>query len=434
MTTNIKLNKNIIKIEHWLIILIFIEGFFSLFRNIDLITHARFWAEDGGVCFADAYNNYNNILNPFTQVYNGYLITYPRLIALIAQFFPLNQACNFFVVNIFFIKLIPPLILISNKFKSLLATPSKIFLITYYWFMPNSYEVFLNLTNVQWYLSLITLLIVIGNESKSKLIIALETFAITLSGLTGPFAFFLIFIIILKSVKLDFAKPKLSFNSFNEKLFLSVCILCSILQLYLVSKYLPAIHAVSYKEIYPVIVKALSGQIFVGSILGVKGVSLFYYEYCKHLIIPLVITILGLSILTYTVVTAPQPLKLFVLYTYLMLIGCFYRSFVTADLRSFISLAEPYNAIRYYFLPSLAYITSIGFIINKIKFKNISLILKMLFLIAVCCGINKDFFLPKQTYIDYPKLIDSFIKQKNYTKVKIPINPDCWDMTLIKHD
>ncbi len=416
----------------FLFLFIAFESFISLFRNIDLIIHARFWAEDGKVCFAEAYNYYQNWLEPFTHTYSGYLITYPRIIALITQFFPLDQACNIFILSFFIIKLMPPLIIISNRFNGIISsTTLKMLIITYYWFMPNSYEVFLNLTNVQWYLALVALLIIIANPSKAWQIFDLVI--LTLSGLTGPFSLFLIPIILLKYFKFDLINRKIKVEEKISLLYLSIAIICALLQLYCVSKYMPSAHLITVNKIFPVLTKALAGQIFIGSILGIKGVSLFYIEYSKHLFFPVIITIIGCSILIYTLIKGAWPLKYYILYTYLMLTGCFYRSFQTADIRGFESLAEPLNAIRYYFLPSIGYVISLGYFINKITYKKLNRIIFPLFLLAILLGMYKDFYNPKQTSLNYPELITIFLQVKDGTVCKIPINPDCWYMTLIKH-
>ena len=59
-------------------------------RRPDVLFHAQFWAEDGKLWYADAYNL--GFLQPFLHPAAGYFDTLPRLAALFAQILPFNLA------------------------------------------------------------------------------------------------------------------------------------------------------------------------------------------------------------------------------------------------------------------------------------------------------------------------------------------------------
>ena len=129
-------------------------------RGGQRITHPQLWAEDGAVFFQDAYNFsfWQSVLTP----YAGYFLVLPKLLAEIAMLFRLElvplvfaissllittACCSLFLFDSFS-RLIPNLFL-RAIFCVLLAA------------LPASDELVLHLANIQWYLGIACMLLIL---------------------------------------------------------------------------------------------------------------------------------------------------------------------------------------------------------------------------------------------------------------------------------
>src|SRR4051812_48196183 len=80
-------------ISHWSmrrVVLVFL--FFTAIvvsRRPDVVFHAQFWAEDGKIWYADAFNL--GVIQPFLHPAAGYFDTFPRLAALAGLLLPLGM-------------------------------------------------------------------------------------------------------------------------------------------------------------------------------------------------------------------------------------------------------------------------------------------------------------------------------------------------------
>ena len=161
-------------------------------RKTDALVNPQFWAEDGRLFFMEQYYNGASAL---FQDYAGYLHLIPRLIALIADsFFPYSLTPAVYSYSSFLITIIVVLSIFSPRFqindKPLVALT--ITLIPHY-----TNEVFVNLANLQWILSIMLILVLLKENPAPKYgnVIAQylgDLTIIILCGLTGPFIILLI--------------------------------------------------------------------------------------------------------------------------------------------------------------------------------------------------------------------------------------------------
>ncbi|HEX6492672.1 MAG TPA: hypothetical protein VF112_04115, partial [Candidatus Dormibacteraeota bacterium] len=88
-------------------------------RRPDAVTHPQFWAEDGTVYYADAYNRgASALLSPGA----GYLVLTPRLTALLAQPLGLGEAPAIFNLVGLSFQLLPALFILSSRFARLIPS------------------------------------------------------------------------------------------------------------------------------------------------------------------------------------------------------------------------------------------------------------------------------------------------------------------------
>ena len=128
-------------------------------RRPDAILNPQFWAEDGRVWYADAYNQ--GVIYSFFTPEAGYYQTISRLVAVFAQIFPLGYAPLFFNLAAIFVKILVVNFLLSSRLSNLIPSLAGRMLLAFiYLAMPHSHETNANLTNAQWHLAMLSFLII----------------------------------------------------------------------------------------------------------------------------------------------------------------------------------------------------------------------------------------------------------------------------------
>lgn len=156
-----------------------------ILRVPDLLVRPQFWAEDGSIFFREAYCfGPNSLFNP----YQGYYHLVPRLTALLSSYFNQLYAPAIYCGTALFSTAIVLYLVLSPR----LLLPYKPLLALLIVIIPTGYEVYGNITNIQWYLAIGLLIIFLMKPSESQSCLILETVFVLLSGLTGPFILLLI--------------------------------------------------------------------------------------------------------------------------------------------------------------------------------------------------------------------------------------------------
>lgn len=159
-------------------------------RQPDALLHAELWGDEGWSFYPDAYNQgWHALLIPA----GGYLDSFQRIVALLCQPLPLHLIPTAFAAVAFVVQLLPALFLLSDRVSAFLPRMlPRVVQALLYLLTPNAMELFLNLTNTQWLLALLALLIVIGHPPRSAAGWAFDAVVLILSGLSGPFALMLL--------------------------------------------------------------------------------------------------------------------------------------------------------------------------------------------------------------------------------------------------
>ncbi len=154
-------------------------------RKPRALLQAELWADDGWTFYPQAYaHGWRSLLIP----YGGYLDTLQRLIALAAQPLPLAAVPTAFALAAFAVQVLPPVFLISNRMAPALPSPPlRLVLALLLLAMPDEIEVYVNLTNSQWNLALLALLVVLGRPARTRAGSAFDAAVLALSGVSGPF-------------------------------------------------------------------------------------------------------------------------------------------------------------------------------------------------------------------------------------------------------
>ena len=157
-------------------------------RRADILTNAMFWAEDGAVFFADAYNHgWTSLIQP----YAGYFQLFPRLIFDIATLLPVRWAPLFGVWVALLVRAALPAFIFSSRLAGI-DWRAKVALTAYYLLMPNLAEVHANIVNTQLYLGLYLLAVILADAPRTVAWKIHDWAVLVIAGLSGPFVIFVL--------------------------------------------------------------------------------------------------------------------------------------------------------------------------------------------------------------------------------------------------
>jgi hypothetical protein len=151
-----------------------------------VISRAAFWAEDGWVWYPQCYaSGWRCLLID----HSAYLQTISRLVALLSLLWPLAAAPRVFALSALLMQSAPAIFLLSRRMAS--AIPSvgvRVALALLLVAIPGMSEIYVNLTNSQWHLSLLAFLILCANPAQTGPERIFDTLVLAVGGLSGPFA------------------------------------------------------------------------------------------------------------------------------------------------------------------------------------------------------------------------------------------------------
>ena len=151
-------------------------------RRPDGFLNPQLWAEDGTVFLADSQlYGVSALLRP----YLGYHLLVPRLVAGASGFGGLLWTPALYNLAALAGVVFVARYLLSSRIQA----PSKGLMALALVLCPHRGEIFMNLTNLQWMLSLALLLLVISEEPTGRCQRAFDVAVLVFAGLTGPFAF-----------------------------------------------------------------------------------------------------------------------------------------------------------------------------------------------------------------------------------------------------
>src|SRR3954447_3150542 len=159
-------------------------------RRPDALFNPQFFAEDGNIWFADAYNY--GWLQALAMTHTGYFQTLPRLGAALALAVPLQHAP--WVTNLIglLLQVAPAIFLLSRRASNWAPLRIRILMAAAYIALPNTSELNVSITEAQWHLGLLACLVALSRPPQSRVGVAFDVTALALCGLTGPFCIVLV--------------------------------------------------------------------------------------------------------------------------------------------------------------------------------------------------------------------------------------------------
>ena len=166
-------------------------------RRPSAFLNPQFWAEDGKIWYADAYNH--GLLFSLITPENGYFQTFSRLVAILSQAFPLKFGPAIFLTVAVIIQIVTALFIISPRMSQIVPGRGwRLVLGFLFLAIPHSWEIHTNVTNSQWHLALLACLIIIAEPSVSKVGRIFDISVCFLAAVSGPFCVLLIPVAIIQ--------------------------------------------------------------------------------------------------------------------------------------------------------------------------------------------------------------------------------------------
>ena len=388
-------------------------------RRPDALFHAQFWAEDGTLWYADAYNlGISALLYPAA----GYFQTLPRLAALVAMPLPLSTAPLLFNILAVLIQILPVQFLMSSRYRTFGSYGARAAFAFLYLALPNSHEIHANMTNAQWRLAFLALLVLFAEPGKTILWNIFDYSVLALSSLTGPF------IVLIAPV----AAAAYFMNEHHRHGFglLLMSVAGAALEFAAVLITGGSERLLAVRDASPqLLVRILAKQVFLAPFFGRRPLGRFSFESGWGFRIAAAAVLLGIAIEVYVFLKASYPWKAFLIFANCILA---------------VSLAAPTTAtpqwpnlltsggVRYWFFPMLAFIAGAAWLVKAenpriIRCTGGFLMTLMLF------GIVQDWVHPHLVDLHFQENVREFAKAPPGSTFIFPLNPPGFVMRLKKH-
>ena len=384
------------------------------FRCPRLLTHAQFYAEDGTIWFAQAYND--GWLASLALPQAGYLNTMPRIAAGLALLAPLSRAPLIMAVVGLVVQGLPVPILLSSRLRNWGSLPTRMLLAAIYIALPNTREIHVVATNTQWHLALAAALVAFAGSPLTWRGRLFDVALLLLAAFTGPYC------ILLAPMVLLFWW--LRRQPWTAVVFaLTGIAACTQIALLLLGTHRLVPSALGATP--EALLRMLGGHIVACALFG-------SYSFASlaplTFIIPTALG--GLGIALYCLRFANLEWKLFLIYCAGLFAASLHNPLTGGNKPAWDSLIID-NSARYWFLPMLAFVWSAVWCAVYAR-ARLFRVAGTAVLLIMSVGILRDW-----NYRPYPE--DHFAasvlrmdQAKAGDRVVIPVMPDGWHMDLIK--
>lgn len=389
-------------------------------RRPDMILRPQFWAEDGEVWFAGAYNH--GWWRPLFHTEVGYFQTLPRLAAALALLVPLASApliCNLVALAVQALSVNLLLSERSRRWGSLSTRTAFAFM---YLAIPNCSEICAIITDAQWVLAFAAFLILLMTPAKAGVQRVFDLLVIALCGLSGPFCIFLL------PVKAYTAWRRKDQKAWFE---IAVLALCSSIQAYGLLIKSPGSRSSAYLgPSLSLFIRILAGDIYLGAIVGPSGLAVI--PGTRAFLLLLLLAIVASALIIAVVRRAPLEMKMLAAFASMVLAASLITSssYDPSGTPQWQLLAQA-GAVRYWLYASLLLLWScvLGLKHKSVAVKSIS----MLFIFVLCFGIAFRWRRPPFEDTHFDQMAKSFESEPAGTVKDFPENPEGWSFRLIKH-
>ncbi|HEY3987814.1 MAG TPA: hypothetical protein VGM02_00855 [Acidobacteriaceae bacterium] len=408
---------------YWLALLWIVAALVIASHRPSSLLHAQFWAEDGRVWYAQAYEE--GPLLPLTHTRDGYFQTLPRLFADASLEVPFHRAPLVMNILALLAQGLPVVFVLSRRGENWGSLRVRSALALLYLCLPNSAEWHANTTNTQWVLALLASMVLLAKLPSGWAGRVADLAVLVLCGLTGPFCILLI----------PVAGAMAWWRRERWRVVYAACVVAfAAVQGYAVftTRHSARIHH-PLGASAGLLARILTVRIFTGALLGslspLASLSVPW-------IVAVTIAIASLALMAWALWRAPLELRLFTLFAAEVLAAALRTPMVHSFGPQWLAFLELANA-RYYLLPMLAFLMCLGNIALRPGpgwLRGIAIALLCIFPIGAVHNWH-DFgkWAGFSSYeAGFRTAAQSFESAPAGTVTSFPIEPG-WTMTLTKH-
>lgn len=381
-------------------------------RRPDAVTNPQFFSEDLAIWYADAYQH--NWLTALLVPYAGYFQVLPRLAAAVSLLVPLHLAP--LVLNLIGISIqcLPVCYLLSVRSAEWGSLPCRVSLALGYLLLPNSSEVHVTVTNAQWHLSVLAILLLVGQPAHTKSECWFDRCILALCGLTGPFC-------ILLSVFAWFRERDKPLKEHT-----SILMICSVVQI------IPILCTAGIlRSAKPtgasvaLLLRLIGGHLTLGLLRGEN--ELPRTAPATSLVLA---AVFGLVLTLHAVRVGCRPLRITILFASLLLASALKNPLVIG--KPTWDVLAGTVALRYWYVPTLAFTWALIWCC----FYSRARMARIICMATLACSlptILKEFRLPPYPETGFCWAARSFETAPSGTSVTVPAYPRFWDVIIQKH-
>ena len=383
-------------------------------RRPDLFLHAQFYAEDGQYWYAEAYNLgwAHALLVPV----GGYLNTLPRLVAGLTLLLPFRDAPLAMNLAGLVIQALPVTALLSTRCRTWGSLPMRVLMAAIYVALPNTSEIHVVLTNAQWHLTLLQVLLAFSAAPRTWIGRFGDVVLFAIGGVSGPFS------ILLLPLTLYFWWYRRQLWTLVIAAFFAIG---AIIQIYTLA------HAVRPRS-GPVgatpqlLIRMLGGNIFLGGTLALHNLL-----DKLPLAVDGAFALLGMAILFYALLRGTVALRLMILFTAASFIAAMHSPLIEGPKPAWQLMVDDFFC-RYWYYPMLAFFWSASWCIFRSNLR-LAKFAGYCILVALVYGVARDWEYPPFSDHHFARYAAQFEQAQPGESVVIPLYPDPRQMELLKH-
>lgn len=386
----------------------------------DAVLDPQFWAEDGRVWYAQAYNL--DPLAAFLLPEAGYYQTVSRAVAAFSLLFPLRWAPLILNLAAIAVQAFNAFFIVSDRMSN--AVPSRVFRFggaVIYLALPNSYETTANLTNTQWHLGLLVLLIVLARPAEAVAWKIFDNIAVAISAVSGPLC---ILLVPIAAIKYFYRREK------RLLVLGSMLLIGSAIQFSaLMTNERPS--GAPLGASFFGAVRILAGQCFISPLTGAKNYGLLRHAHLWGDVVATATAACGLLVLVLAFIWGRQEFRLLLIFAVLVCAAALVNPAVTNLEPQWAALEVPLTGSRYWMFPGIAFLLSLLFLATNPRVGRLRYVF-VLPAILMVWGFVSDWKQPRFKHLDFPAHARAFDEARPGEEVTIPINPEGWEMHLKK--
>jgi hypothetical protein len=391
-------------------------------RRPDAVFHPQFFAEDGHIWFADAYNF--GWLAALLRTQDGYLQTLPRLGASLALLVPFSLVPLTLNLIAIAIQAVPVSILLSGRSSAWGSLRYRALLAGVYLALPNCFEISFGITESQWPFALCAFLLLVASTPQGILGRIVDLAVVLLCALTGPFC------VLLFPVALVFALKRRDRWRLILAAILAACCLVQAWELLIINPSARSHYASALGATPALLVNLLAANVYLGAVIGNNSFAAHGNPVMFAFL--LFVVIVGTFLVAACLLKSQFEMKLFLFFAAAILAASLIspNTGVPTGVTAWSKLAISGGA-RYWFLPTLAFAWTVLWCFHSriavLKFISAPLLFLM------CLGILRDWRHPAFTETHFADSVQRFEAAPAGTLVTIPEFPEGWTVKLVKH-